>query len=112
LTAAWVEGATHLLRSLLDMGDEYFGPSRSALESGPAPQAVVGSETMRDFAWVTVRTKFERAAAEAKALVAVYSSEIETLADTLLTSKAMLSGDEIVAVVGELRNRADAREAD
>jgi len=98
-----VEGATRLLRSLLDMGEAHFGPSRSALEDGPSPYAVVGADTMRELAWLTVRARFAHASAQAGILVSRHAGAIEKLADTLLMSKAQLSGQEIVALVGDLR---------
>jgi hypothetical protein len=86
-----------------DLGDDIAGPSRAVFEaSGPSSNAAAGSEAMRAMTWGVARTRFERSAADAKALVSAHRTSIERLAQEMLRDRHLMSAEEIVEIVGDL----------
>jgi AAA+ superfamily predicted ATPase len=98
-----VQTATQLVMTYSDLGDDLAGPARAVFEaSGPSPNTATGSEAMRAMTWGVARSKFERYAADAKALVRAHRVSIERLAHEMLRDRHLMSAEEIVEIVGDL----------
>lgn len=98
-----VAAASDLILAQLDSGDPAFGPSRRAVEASAAIHgAAVGSDAMRHLAWELARTRFDTSWQRTTRLVDRHRAAIDGLANALLHDKHTLTGDEIVAAIGDL----------
>lgn len=100
-----VSHATELIYAQLDAADPAFGPSRTTIEAESGVRsATAGSEAMRRMAWELAQRRFAACWADTRTLVAEHRRAIERLATELLAARRMLTGDEIVAIIGEAAN--------
>lgn len=97
-----VATATNLILAQLEAADPEFGPGRSAIETNVGIfGVVVGSEAMRRAAWELSQKRFKDCWQRTTGLVEQHRGSIERLAAALLEGKRTLTGDEIVAAIGQ-----------